>query len=229
MRKVREGRGLTLDEAARDTRVRRDYLEAIEDEAFERLLGDVHVRGCLRTYASYLRLSPDKVVAMYETETLPEEPEVPPPSMPRTEPVLGARRRRDDHRLWVLIAVTVLVLAGAFGVLSARRPAPPAAELPADAGAVVSPPGVGRAISVAVVARKPVEITVTEDGNDPVTYELRPDEGRSFEADTSITIRLSEGASANVVVSGKDYGYPGVEGRPWKQTFSYEQPSASTG
>jgi cytoskeleton protein RodZ len=229
LRKVREGRGLTLDEAARDTRVRRDYLEALEDEAFERLLGDVHVRGCLRTYASYLRLSPDKVVAMYEAETLPEEPEVPPPSLPRTEPVLGARRRRDDHRLWVLIAVTVLVLAGAFGVLSARRPAPPAAELPADAGAVVSPPGVGRAISVAVVARKPVEITIVADGNDPVTYDLRPDEGRSFEADTSITIRLSEGASANVVVSGKDYGYPGVEGRPWRQTFSYEQPSASTG
>jgi cytoskeleton protein RodZ len=229
LRKVREGRGLTLDEAARDTRVRRDYLEALEDEAFERLLGDVHIRGCLRTYASYLRLSPDKVVAMYESEALPEEPDVPPPSMPRTEPVLGARRRRDDHRLWVLIAVTVLVLAGAFGVLSARRPAPPAAELPADAGAVVSPPGVGRAISVAVVARKPVEITITADGNDPVTYELRPDEGRSFEADTSIKIRLSEGASANVVVSGKDYGYPGVQGRPWQQTFSYEQPSASTG
>src|SRR5262245_17795646 len=131
LRTVRERRGLTLDEAARDTRVRRDYLEAIEEEAVERLLGDVHVRGWLRTYASYLRLSPDKVVAMYEDGTLPEEHEVPPPPLPRTEPVLGARRRRDDHRLWVLIAVTVLVLAGAFGVLSARRPAPPAAELPA--------------------------------------------------------------------------------------------------
>ena len=44
LRAVREGRGLTLDEAARDTRVRRDFLEAIEDEAFERMLGDVHVR-----------------------------------------------------------------------------------------------------------------------------------------------------------------------------------------
>lgn len=225
LRKVREGRRVTLDEAARDTRVRRDYLDAIEEEAFDRLLGDVHVRGCLRTYASYLRLSPDKVVAMYEADLLPEEPEAAAPALPRTEPVLGARRRRDDHRLWVLIAVTVLVLAGAFGILSARRPAPPAAELPADASAGVTPAEIGRAISVAVVARKPVEITVTADGNDPVSYELQPDEGRSFDADTSITIRLSEGASANVVVSGKDYGYPGVEGESWEETFSYEQPS----
>lgn len=229
LRTVREGRGLTLDEAARDTRVRRDYLEAIEEEAFDRLLGDVHVRGCLRTYASYLRLSPDKVVAMYEDGTLPEEHEVPPPALPRTEPVLGARRRRDDHRLWVLIAVTVLVLAGAFGVLSARRPAPPAAELPANASAVVSPPQVGRGITVAVVAREPVEVTVIADGGDPVSYELRPDEGRSFDGDTSVTVRLSEGASANVAVNGTDYGYPGVEGEPWKRTFSYEQPSPPGG
>jgi hypothetical protein len=229
LRTLREGRGLTLDEAARDTRVRRDYLEAIEEEAFERLLGDVHVRGCLRTYASYLRLSPDKVVAMYEDGTLPEEHEVPPPALPRTEPVLGGRRRRDDHRLWVLIAVTVLVLAGAFGVLSARRPAPPAAELPANASAVVSPPQVGRGITVAVVARRLVEVTVIADGSDPVSYELRPDEGRSFDGDTSVTVRLSEGATANVVVNGTDYGYPGVEGEPWKRTFSHEQPSPPGG
>src|SRR5687768_18505373 len=65
LRKVRSARGLTLDEAARDTRIRREFLEALEDDEFERLLGDVHVRGCLRTYASYLRLSPDKVVAAY--------------------------------------------------------------------------------------------------------------------------------------------------------------------
>ena len=231
LRAVREGRGLTLDEAARDTRVRRDFLEAIEDEAFERMLGDVHVRGCLRTYASYLRLSPDKVVALYESETEPDEqPGVATaPALPRTEPVLGGRRRRDDHRLLVLIAVTVLVLAGAFGVLSARRPAPPAAELPADASSVIAPPEVGRGISVAVVASRPVEVTVTADGNEPETYSLRPDEGRSFDALESITIRLSEGATASVVVSGVDYGYPGVQGKPWKETFSYEEPSASTG
>ena len=226
---AREARGKTLEEASRETRIRADSLQALEAEAFDRLLGDVHARGCLRTYASYLRVSPDKVVAMYEADVLPEEPEVSAPALPRTEPVLGGRRRRDDHRLWVLIAVTVLVVAGAFGILSARRPAPPAADLPADASAVVSPPQVGRGISVGVVARKPVEITVTTDGNDPVTYELRPDEGRSFDADTSITVRLSEGASANVTVNGTDYGYPGVAGKPWRQTFSYEQPSPTAG
>jgi len=103
LRKVREGLGLTLEEAARDTRVRREFLEAIEAEEFDRLLGDVHVRGCLRTYATYLRLSPDKVVAAYEAEHAPEpSPATSAPLLGRAEPALGGRRRRDDHRLLIL-------------------------------------------------------------------------------------------------------------------------------
>ena len=110
LRKVREGRDVTLEEAARDTRVRLEFLEAIEAEDFQLLLGDVHLRGCLRTYATYLRLSPDKVVAMYEAEVGRDDEVVVVPPPVRSEPVLGARRRRDDHRLWILVAATLLVL-----------------------------------------------------------------------------------------------------------------------
>src|SRR6188474_1785190 len=106
LRQVRTQRGLTLDEAARDTRIRREFLEAIELEEFERLLGDVHVRGCLRTYASYLRLSPDKVIAAYAPGGVEHIP-TPVPGSPR-EPALDGPRRRDNHRLLGMIAATVL-------------------------------------------------------------------------------------------------------------------------
>ena len=122
LRKVREGRDVTLEEAARDTRVRLEFLEAIEAEDFHLLLGDVHLRGCLRTYATYLRLSPDKVVAMYEAEVGRDDEVVVVPPPVRSEPVLGARRRRDDHRLWILVAATVLVLAGASPRTAAGQP-----------------------------------------------------------------------------------------------------------
>ena len=222
LRKVREGRGLTLEEAARDTRVRKEFLEALEAEEFDRLLGDVHVRGCLRTYATYLRLSPDKVIAAYENEHAPEpslSTLTPPPG--RGEPVLGGRRRRDDHRLLILIAATVLVLAGAFGVLSARRPAPEPADLQAEAS-VGAEAGVDRPVTVAVVARRPVDVTIVADEGDPQRFSLESDEGRSFEADTTITVTLSEGSSARVTVNGVDHGYPGQPGVPWHETFSYE-------
>ena len=222
LRTVRESRGLSLEEAGRDTRVRLEFLEAIESDDFERLLGDVHVRGCLRTYATYLRLSPDKVVAAYEHEFGPGEQVDPAPPPPlRTEPVLGRRRRRDDHRLWILVAAVILVLAAAFGVLSARRPAPAPAEL-AGATAQVGTSAVTRPISVALLARRPVEVTIIADGGEPEHYSLEAEEGRSFEADSELTVRLSEGATTSVTVNGTPYGYPGDRGVPWEDTYSYE-------
>ncbi len=229
LRKVREARGVTLEEAARDTRVRPEFLEAIENEDFHLLLGVVHVRGCLRTYATYLRLSPDKVVAMYEADLGRDDQVVVVRPPVRAEPVLGARRRRDDHRLWILVAATVLVLAGAFGVLSARRPAPPPANLSGATGNAVAGVDIGRPISVAVEAQRPVEVTIVADAGDPESFQLRAGEGRSFDASNSITVRLSEGNTAHVIVSGVDYGFPGKTGEPWEDTFSYDEPSPPGG
>lgn len=229
LRKVREARGVTLEEAARDTRVRLEFLEAIEAEDFHLLLGDVHLRGCLRTYATYLRLSPDKVVAMFEADLGRDHEVVVVPPPVRSGPVLGARRRRDDHRLWILVAATVLVLASAFGVLSARRPAPPPANLSEGTGSVVAGIDIERPISVGVEAQRPVEVTIVADGGDPESFHLRAGEGRSFDAASSISVRLSEGNTAHVIVSGVDYGFPGKTGEPWEDTYSYDEPSTPGG
>ena len=225
LRKVREGRGVTLEEAARDTRVRREFLEAIETEHFDHLLGDVHVRGCLRTYATYLRLSPDKVVAVYETDhPRPEEGTTVTTPPPRTEPVLGARRRRDDVRLWILVAAVVLVVAGAFGILSARRPAPAPANLSgAESGSVVAASELAQGITVAVEARVPIEVTIVADGGREQPFSLEAGEGRSFHGDSSVWIRLSDGRGAKITVNGVSKGFPGKPGKPWHETYSYDE------
>lgn len=225
LRRVRESRGLDLAEAARDTRIRREFLEAIEAEDFGRLLGDVHVRGCLRTYASYLRLPPDKVVAAY-IAARPEAAEPDSVAVPlQPEPVIGAQRRRDNHRLLVMVAATILVLAAAFGVLSARQPAPPPAEVPSQTP--VTAVTTGRSITVAVLARQPVDVTIVADGRAPETFSLEAGEGRSFEANISITVRLSEGGTAQLTVSGVDKGVPGVPGEPWRNTYRFGAASPS--
>ena len=218
LRRAREARGLSLDEAARDTRIRREFLEAIEEDEFDRLLGDVHVRGCLRTYASYLRLSPDKVVTVY-VASLPEGSEPAPVVAPMgPEPVVGARRRRDNHLLLVLVATTILVLAAAFGVLSARQPAPAPAELPSEPP--IAATAIGSGITVAVLARQPVTVTVSADGGPATPYHLEAGEGRSFDGDGSLTIRLSEGGIAKITVNGVDKGFEGAPGRPWEHTYT---------
>ncbi|HYM69014.1 MAG TPA: RodZ domain-containing protein [bacterium] len=65
LRNAREARGLSLDDVEAATRIRRRYLEALEDEAFDRLPGPAYVRGFLNGYASYLGLPSEEIASMY--------------------------------------------------------------------------------------------------------------------------------------------------------------------
>ncbi|MGZ8624655.1 MAG: helix-turn-helix domain-containing protein [Actinomycetota bacterium] len=220
LKKVRERRGVSLIEASRDTRIRAEFLQALEDEDFDRLLGDVHVRGCLRSYATYLGVPADRVLEVYGG-SVASSPEPTAPPKPTAEAELSLPRRRDSARLVIMGASAVLVLAAAFGILSARDPAPEPADLSSAAPPIeqtVLPPG----IEVTVLAHEPVEVTITIDDGDPRSYTMEPGEGRSFEADTSLDIRLSSGSTAQVTLAGRDLGFPGKEGKPWHETFTYE-------
>lgn len=66
LREVRESRGLSIDEAARVTRIGRNYLSALEGDLFENLPSTAYVKGFLRAYAVFLGLSGNEIVAMYE-------------------------------------------------------------------------------------------------------------------------------------------------------------------
>jgi cytoskeletal protein RodZ len=227
LRKARQARGVSIAEASRDTRIRQEFIQALEAEDFGRLLGDVYVRGALRSYASYLGLPADRVLSRYAQIAGQSAPASPGP-LP-SEAVVGAPRRRDSHRLVAMSAATLVIVAAAFGILSTRTSSPSPAR--AVAGGSLSQ-AVGPGISLAVSTQdEPVDATVRTDSGDPLTFTLLPGESRAFVADVSITIRLSQGATADVVVSGRDLGTPGSSSRPWKRTFSYSaaSPAATPG
>ena len=54
LRETREAKGLTLNDVEQATRIQSRYLEALEDEEYDRLPGEVYVRGFLRNYARFL-------------------------------------------------------------------------------------------------------------------------------------------------------------------------------
>ncbi|HLE16014.1 MAG TPA: RodZ domain-containing protein [Anaerolineales bacterium] len=58
LRQARQERDLTLEQAARATHIRQNYLEALEAGELDRLPSRVQARGFLRAYASYLGLNP---------------------------------------------------------------------------------------------------------------------------------------------------------------------------
>lgn len=68
LRQAREGQGLSLAQASADTRILQPSLAALEEGAYQRLPGDVVVRGFIRNYAQYLGLPPDELIELYRRE-----------------------------------------------------------------------------------------------------------------------------------------------------------------
>ncbi len=58
-KQVRETKGLTIDEVSSKTRIRTDYLRAVEEGNFAMLPDQVFAKGFVRTYARSLGLDED--------------------------------------------------------------------------------------------------------------------------------------------------------------------------
>ena len=61
-RLARENKNVSLQQAEQDTRIRRKYLQALEDEDWASLPPAVYVKGFVRNYASYLGLDPSEML-----------------------------------------------------------------------------------------------------------------------------------------------------------------------
>lgn len=222
LRKAREHRGLTLEEAARDTRLRLDQLQALESEDFDAMSGEVYVRASLRTYAAYLGLKPEKVMDAYARHADDPEPPPPPGKMGRVERAIAATRVRDSQRFLLIAAATVVGVLIVFGLLSGDHAAPDRAAIPTSAPVALPS---DRTIEATLVAQRPAEVTVTVDGAES-TFHMAKLEARAFSASQELTLLVGEGGTVQVTVAGKDLGAPGEPGQPWERTFTYAEVAA---
>jgi hypothetical protein len=216
-------RGKSIEEAARETRIRAEYIEALEIEEFDALLGDVYVRGSLRSYSTYLGLDPSKVLTIYNRhfgEPQPTLPHVAPAPIrsPRSpHPHLPQLVRQ--HASWAfLIAVALLVFAvfAAAGLLSRSRGVPAAGALPTGSQSIDVQPAV---VKVAIRASQMVRVTITADGRVAFQGVLHKDEARTFQGNQFIRVEMEKGGVAAFTVNGHDIGKPGSTKSPFSAQY----------
>ncbi len=111
IRKVREEKGYSLDQVARDTHITRRFLEALEQENFSVLPGESYVVGFLRSYAEYLGLNAEETVLLYRNMKLQEQP------APMNE-LLEKPRISLATIIALVVVAAVVVTAGIFLILS---------------------------------------------------------------------------------------------------------------
>jgi len=104
LRRERELRKISLEEVAEQTRIKIEYLQAIESEHFEKIPGMTFARGYLKAYADCIGLASEDVLLRFED------------FLSGLSGATKKPRRRDNSGvlLWVIL---LLVLFGAGTIL----------------------------------------------------------------------------------------------------------------
>ena len=110
LRAARLRRGDDLASVSRALKIRKDHLEALEEDRFEQLPGRAYAIGFVRSYADYLGIDPVQSVERFKQEIAGRGSDaLPAASLPSVE---------EDRQLphgWIIIAAVVVLLVG-YGV-----------------------------------------------------------------------------------------------------------------
>jgi hypothetical protein len=143
--RARRARGITLEDAERDTHVSRRYLQALETEDFAVFPAPVYARGFLRTYSRYLGLNPEELIRVFPNGNLTVDITPLPTVVRPTSQLINVN--------WVVAGLVTLFLLGAGLLLlgsgddstvtgdpAAQTNGQTASASPSPAGQVQAPP-----------------------------------------------------------------------------------------
>lgn len=95
LRKAREAKGLSISDIEKATKIQSRYLEAIENNDFDKLPGDFYVRAFIRQYAQIVGLDGKELLNQYQGEVANEvsQPEESPAQEEEEAPVEPAENK----------------------------------------------------------------------------------------------------------------------------------------
>ncbi len=230
LREAREAIPASLVEASRATRVRVDFLEAMERDSFNFISGRVYVVGMLRSYARWLRLDEQGIAAEFaRIHGDPASALLSQSLAPSDEPrMLSSRPRKPP---WAIVGVAagaliVVLLVVSFirgGTNVAQPPSVPLSPSPspspsvtttATPGVAAQPPGVDLLVSVTKGSCW-VHVIVGNTVPALVVFQRTLGQGvtETFTAPDVLRVDFGNMGAVNLQVNGKPLGSPGPLGQ----------------
>lgn len=230
LQKARTAQGKTIADVAVETKIRRDYLQALEDERFEVIGGEAWVRGFIRAYARCLGLDPAILVRAYDRQHRTSHSPTAIPGAHSGEIPVKEKIRRSMP--FVIGFGLVLIVVGVFWTRgsNALRQSEAIAPAPVDAsqqsaqsapntqgsqagqnqptqGAQDQPSGQPEgepmdSPSLLIKATRNVNLIVV-DGEPAVKVTMRPNEIREVTGEELVHLTLSDAGAVRIQVNGE--------------------------
>lgn len=242
LKREREMRQVSLDEICVATRIGNRFLEALEQEDWDRLPGGVFNRGFVRAVSRYLGLDEEAMVAEYVLATAERTPT---PEWAKPQP--AAAMAPENHRLrWIGIGlVLLLIAAGALGwrvyaahravrraaaiseelaaqpvndELSPRQPASAdtldqSASVPQTDPATEPEPAGGKALQLKIEAGEGTSVTVSADGSKVFDGSMIAGQSRQFGAQIDFEVQAKDAGAVLLELNGQTLAPIGPPGR----------------
>ena len=117
LKQQREKRGITLEQISKSTKIGTRFLEALEEDQFERLPGGIFNKGFVRAYARCVGLDEEQTITDYLAATGVSQPSAaaldePPVLQPPPQP----KRERAASLPWGIFATILLITAFGFAI-----------------------------------------------------------------------------------------------------------------
>lgn len=223
LRHAREAVPISVYQAARETKIRVDFIEHMESDNFRFMSGAMYVRGMLRGYARWLGLDDEPVLKEFDRLHAPKTTQSI-TGMIR-EPAEAPKSRRPKWLIAATVAASTLLVLSLIGVMKPVRnvAAPPKTDLGAqaepgssvadDALALAASPS-GLRLTVTVTGAKSW-LRVLADGSEQAAFEntLFTGDTRTFEASNLLRVTIGNLGSVRISLNGRDLGAPGAPGQ----------------
>lgn len=210
---AREARGIDLRDAAQQTRISLQYLRALEEENFEKLPGDVFVRGFLKNYARFLRLDEAEVMKQYA-----EMVQKPAPAGAANQVQEAAAEKHEKPRraskipvepfVWGAGIVIILILFLLTALPSRHRKAPSvAAESPTQVLSELSStvtPSTPEKLYLEVFALDNTWLLVRTDSSPQKKAVLKKGESLIWSADQSFLLSYGSAGAVRLMLNGQE-------------------------
>ena len=241
---AREKAGLSIDEVAAATRIRRSVIDRIEDDDFSGCGGDFYARGHLRTIAATVGADPAPLLAEFDST----RPETAPPRATRVfESETAARPERRGPN-WSAAMAAALVLVVGYGVVQVatggdERPVvgglsgePTDSGSPAGEPTASAPPSATP--SSTVVAQAPREkvtvvlrargtswVQATTASGKELFQGLVADRSMTFTDRQLVRLVVGNAGAVSLTVNGQQIGSPGRPGQVARVEFGRDDPA----
>ena len=223
LKRERELREVSANEVVVATRISLRFLEALENEDWDKLPGGIFNRGFVRAIARYLGLDEEALLAEYDlahrdqSEAQPAA-ENPIPTPPRWIGVAFA--------LGALAIIATLVAAGVYGWrrYSAYRHAKQSSAIttqslgaaqPASLPAGDPPQANSTALDLSVSTSADTRVRILADGKVLLDSEIPAGQNRHFSAETSFEVTAADSSAVLLELNGQTMppiGSPGASG-----------------